>query len=93
MPSKVFKKINAKLKFLYLESRYLTPSCGKLLRNALIQRHFDYGCSSWFPLLKKNLKNLNFKKLKTNELYQDIFMKCLSLHKITDGIGRHTSDG
>ena len=22
----------------------------------LIQSHFDYGCSSWFPLLKKNLK-------------------------------------
>ena len=64
MPSKVLKKINAKLKFLYRESRYLPSSYRKLLRNALIQRHFDYGCSSWFPLLKKNLKNLNFKKLK-----------------------------
>ena len=56
MPSKVLKKINAKLKFLYRESRYLPSSYRKLLRNALIQRHFDYGCSSWFPLLKKNLK-------------------------------------
>ena len=27
-----------------------------ILDNALIQPHFDYGSSSWFPLLKKNLK-------------------------------------
>ena len=90
----------------------------------LIQPHFDYGCSSWFALLKKKLK-LKLKKAqnkcvcfclnflprshinpshfrKTNwlpvsdiriyivlqilslstgmELYQDIFIKCLSLH-------------
>ena len=88
-----------------------------------MQPHFDYGCSSWFPLLKKNLKLkvqkarnkcirfclnlspmfhinlLHFKKinwvpvsnrleyciaipfLSTGmELYQDIFMKYLSLH-------------
>ena len=56
MDSKVLKKINAKLKFLYRQSRYLTPAYRRLLCNALIQPHFDYGCSSWFPLLKKNLK-------------------------------------
>ena len=28
----------------------------RLLCNVLIQPHFDYGCSSWFPLSKKNLK-------------------------------------
>ena len=56
MASKVLKKINAKLKFLYRQSRYLTPAYRRLLCNALIQPHFDYGCSSWFPLLKKNLK-------------------------------------
>ena len=33
----------------------------RLLCNTLIQSHFDYGCSSWFPLLKKNLK-LKFQK-------------------------------
>ena len=52
MASKVLKKINAKLKFLYRESRFLTPAYRRLLYNMLIQPHFDYGCSSWFPLLK-----------------------------------------
>ena len=56
MASKVLKKINAKLKFLYRQSRYLTPADRRPLCTALIQPHFDYGCSSWFPLLKKNLK-------------------------------------
>ena len=56
MDSKVLKKINAKLKFLYRQSRYLTPAFRRLLCNALIQPHFVYGCSSWFPLLKENLK-------------------------------------
>ena len=56
MASKVLKKLNAKLKFQYRQSRYLTPAYRRLLCTALIQPHFDYGCSSWFPLLKKNLK-------------------------------------
>ena len=56
MASKVLKKINAKLKFLYHQSRYLTPAYRRLLCDALIQPHFDYGCSSWFPLLKKKRK-------------------------------------
>ena len=46
MASKVLRKINAKLKFLYRQSRYLTPAYRRLLCNALIQPHFDYGCSS-----------------------------------------------
>ena len=41
---------------MYRQSRYLTSEHRRLLCNALIQPHFDYGCSSWFPLLKKNLK-------------------------------------
>ena len=54
--SKVLKEINAKLKFLYCQSRYRTPAYRRLLCNALIQPHFDSGCSSWFPVLKKILK-------------------------------------
>ena len=51
MASKILKKkINAKLKFLYRQSGYLTPAYRRLLCNALIQPHFDYGCSSWLPL-------------------------------------------
>ena len=56
MPSKVLKKINVKLKFMYPQSRYRILAYKKLLCNALIHPHFDYKCSSWFPLLKKKLK-------------------------------------
>ena len=56
LASKVLRKINAKLKFLYQKSIYLIPAFRRLLCNALIQSHFDCGCFSWFPLLKKNLK-------------------------------------
>ena len=31
----------------------MKPSCKRLLCNALIQPHFDYGCTSWYPLLNK----------------------------------------
>ena len=73
MASKVLKKINAKLKFLYHQSRYLTPAYRRLLCNALIQPHFDYGCSSWFPLLKKNLK------LKLQKVQNKCIRFCLNL--------------
>ena len=43
MASKLWKKINAKLKFLYRQ---------RLLCYVLIQPHFDCVCFSWFPLLK-----------------------------------------
>ena len=49
------KKI-LKLKFLYRQSMYLNSAYSRLLCNALIQPHFDYGCYSWFPLFKKDLK-------------------------------------
>ena len=56
LASKVPQKINAKLKFLYQQSRNVTPAYNRLLCNALIQSNFDYGCSSGFPLSNKNLK-------------------------------------
>ena len=31
-------------------------SSRRLLCNALIQPHFDYGCTSWYPLLSNGLK-------------------------------------
>ena len=73
MASKVLKKINPKLKFLYRQSRYLTPAYRRLLCNALIQPHFDYGCSSWFPLLKTNLK------LKLQKAQNKCIRFCLNL--------------
>ena len=73
MASKALKKINAKLKFLYYQSRYLTPAYKRLLCNALIQPHFDYRCSSWFLLLKKNLK------LKLQKAQNKYIRFCLNL--------------
>ena len=29
----------------------------RLLSHLLIQHHFDYGCTSWFPLLNRNVKH------------------------------------
>ena len=53
----VIHKINNKLKFLYRKNDFLTPTLRRLLRNALIQSHFDYACSAWYPNLSKKLKH------------------------------------
>ena len=53
--------------------KYLTPAYRRLLCNALIQPHFDYGCSSWFPLLKTNLK------LKLQKAQNKCISFCLNL--------------
>ena len=54
----VINKINNKLKFLYHKNRFLTPTLRRLLCNVLIQPHFHYACSAWYPnLTKKNKKN------------------------------------
>ena len=41
LASKVLRKINSKLKFLYRKSINVTPVFRRLLGNALIQSHFD----------------------------------------------------
>ena len=56
MARRVSKKINTKLNFLWRQSNYLNHSSRRLLCNTLIQPHFDYGCTSWYPLLSKTLK-------------------------------------
>ena len=50
-------KINNKLRFLYRKNSFLTPALRRLLCNALIQPHFDYACSAWYPNLTKKLKH------------------------------------
>ena len=57
MALSVINKINNKLKFLYQKNRFLTPTLRRLLCNALIQPHFDYASSAWYPSLIKKLKN------------------------------------
>ena len=56
MARRVLKKLNTKLNFLWRQSDYLNYSPRRLLFNALIQPHFDYGCTSWYSLLSKALK-------------------------------------
>ena len=80
---KCAKKINAKLKFLYCQSRYLTPAYRRLLCNALIQSHFDYQCSSWFPLLTKN------SKLKLQNAQNKCIRFCLNLPPISHSYQSH----
>ena len=53
----VVNKTNNKLKFHYLINSFLTPALRRLLCNALIQPHFDYACSAWYPNLTKKLKH------------------------------------
>ena len=57
MAIKAIKKINSKLSFLCRQRKYLDPHLRRLLCNALIQPHFDYGCTSWYPLINKRLRN------------------------------------
>ena len=62
---RVPKNINRKLSFLWSQSIYLKYLYRRLLCNALIQAHFEYGCTisplwlwctSWYPLLCKTWK-------------------------------------
>ena len=55
----VVNKINNKLKFLYRKNRFLTSTLRRLLCNALIQPHFDYACSAWYPNLTKKIEKQN----------------------------------
>ena len=54
MALKVMSRINGMLKFLYRKNRYLTLYLKQVLRNALIQLHFNYACSAWYSNLNKN---------------------------------------
>ena len=56
MALNVVSKINTRLKFLYRKNKFLSPQLRGLLCNALIQPHFDYACSIWYPNLNKKLK-------------------------------------
>ena len=48
-------KINGRLRFLYRKKNFLDFPLRRLLATALIQPHFDYACSAWFPLINKRL--------------------------------------
>lgn len=54
MAVNIMNKVNSRLKLLYRQNRFLTPTLRRLLSNALIQPHFDYACLAWYPNLKKS---------------------------------------
>lgn len=60
----ITKKVNSRLRFLYRYKDYLRTESRKTLCTALIQCHFDYSCSSWFPGINKGLSD----KLPVNRL-------------------------
>ena len=57
MATSVLQKANARLKFLYRKRNFLNLTTKKLLVMSLIQFHFDYARSFWYPGLSKVLKN------------------------------------
>ena len=56
MPRKVVYKVYPRIKFLYRKSK-LDTNTRKLLASALVQRHYDYGCSFWYSGLTKRTKS------------------------------------
>ena len=56
MPLNVVNKINSMVISLYRKNILVTPALRCLLCNALIQSHFDYECSAWYPNLAKKIK-------------------------------------
>ena len=56
MALRTIKEINQKLKTLYRKNWFLTLELWQLLCNAIIQPHFDYTCSAWYPNLTQKLK-------------------------------------
>ena len=77
MALKTIKKINQKLKILYRKNRILTPKFRQLLCNGIIQPHFDYACSAWYPNLTQKLK----KKLQV--MQNKCIRFCLQLDKMS----------
>ena len=74
MALQVIKKINTRLQFLCRKNRFLSQPLRRLLCNAIIKPHFDYGCSAWYLNLNKTLK----KKLQT--LQNKCIRFCLNLN-------------
>ena len=77
MALKTIKEVNQKLKFLYWKNQFLTPELRRLLCNAIIQLHFHYACSAWYPNLTQKLK----KKLQV--MQNKCIHFCLQLDKMS----------
>ena len=76
MAYKTIKKINPRLNYLFRKKHFLTTNLRRLLCNALIQPHFNYACTAWYPNLSKKLKN----KIQTTQ--NKCVRFCLNLDKM-----------
>ena len=81
MVLKVTNKANSRLKFLHRKNKFLTPTLRRLLCNALIEPHFDYASSAWYPnlthIFKNEFESLNWLPVKNrfNESINSIVFK------------------
>ena len=67
-------KINCRLGFLYRENRFLLEPLRRLLCHDLMQPHFDYIHSAWYPNLNNRLKS------KSQILQNKCIFFCLNLN-------------
>ena len=56
MAKKCLIKINNRLNFLKRYKYCLSQKLRRMLCNSIIQPHFEYGCSAWYPPLNNDLK-------------------------------------
>ena len=49
MALRVIKRTNSRLKFLYPKNWFVDVPFSRLLCNGLIQPHYDYACTAWYP--------------------------------------------
>ena len=57
MAMQVCTKVTLKLNFLYRKNRFLSKGFRRLLHNALIQPHFKYARTTWYPNSNRKHKN------------------------------------
>ena len=57
MAKRISTKVTSLLKFLCRKNWFLSKDLGRLLRSALIQLHFNYAFTGWYPNLNKKYKN------------------------------------
>ena len=77
MALKVINKINSRLNFRHRKNKFLTPALRRVLGNTLIQPHFDYASSTWYPNLTQKMKN------KIQIMKNKCIRYCLQLDKMT----------
>ena len=79
MAYKTIKKINTRFNYLFRKRHFFTRRLRRLLRNALIQPHFDYACTAWYPNRNKKLKI----KIQNVFNFVSILIRWLIYHKMS----------